>query len=61
MGSVAGEEAKAKKTTDTTLGNNETIDEKEVFPIDYEQTLYHQYQNCRQGGRSVRDYSNEFL
>ncbi|KAG8383197.1 hypothetical protein BUALT_Bualt05G0159500 [Buddleja alternifolia] len=34
---------------------------RRFLPLDYEQTLYHQYQNCRQGTRNIREYSNEFL
>ncbi|KAG8368442.1 hypothetical protein BUALT_Bualt15G0045900 [Buddleja alternifolia] len=34
---------------------------RRFLPLDFEQILYHQYQNCRQGGRSIKDYSNEFL
>ncbi|XP_024028355.1 uncharacterized protein LOC112093679 [Morus notabilis] len=33
----------------------------QFLPIDYEQILYLRLQNCAQGGRSVRDYAEEFL
>ena len=31
------------------------------LPRDYDQILFHQYQNYRYGDRSVRDYSTEFF
>ncbi|XP_039138745.1 uncharacterized protein LOC120276074 [Dioscorea cayenensis subsp. rotundata] len=31
------------------------------LPVDYEQTLYSQYQNCRQLSRSVTEYAEEFM
>lgn len=30
------------------------------LPLNYEQTLYNQYQNCRQGNRLVAEYIEEF-
>lgn len=31
------------------------------LPINYEQVLYNQYQSCRQGSRTIAEYTEEFL
>ena len=34
---------------------------RRFLPPDYQQTLYHQFHNCKQGARSVSQYTEEFL
>ena len=33
---------------------------KSFLPINYQQLLYNQYQQCHQGSRSIMDYTEEF-
>jgi hypothetical protein len=60
VGTVANVESTAKEKSCTLLDEDEEAVEGKIFTPDYEQTLFQQYQECKQGNRAVKVYTEEF-